>query len=44
MDNHWHDEPVRGPVSQKEYDKALRQLREFQQALGRRYGKQKPKT
>lgn len=39
MDNHLHDEPDNGPVSQEEYDYALNQLRDFQQALARKQAK-----
>lgn len=44
MKNRLHDEPDNGSVSQKEYDYALKQLREFQAALGRRYDKQNRKA
>lgn len=44
MKKHSHDEPAKGSVSQKEYDYALKQLREFQAALGHWHNKQNSKA
>lgn len=39
MENRLHDEPDNGPVSQEEYNYALKQLRDFQEHLARKQAK-----